>query len=57
VPDARTTGILVGSASSIYILISGNRIARNHFGFFLEGVGARCTRRCTATSSTGCTSR
>ena len=39
VPDARTTGILVGSASSIHVLISGNRIARNHFGIFLEGVG------------------
>ena len=40
VPDARTTGILVGSASSIHVLISGNRIARNHFGIFLEGVGS-----------------
>jgi nitrous oxidase accessory protein NosD len=39
VPDTRTTGILVGSASSIHVLISGNRIARNHFGIFLEGVG------------------
>src|SRR5258707_1067836 len=36
VPDTRTTGILVGSASSIHVLISGNRIARNHFGIFLE---------------------
>jgi hypothetical protein len=38
VPDTRTTGILVGSASSIHVLISGNRIFRNHFGIFLEGV-------------------
>ena len=57
VPDPRTTGILVGSASSIHVLISGNRIARNHFGIFLEGVGLRCTPRCSATCSTGCTSR
>jgi nitrous oxidase accessory protein NosD len=39
VPDTRTTGILVGSASPIHVWISGNRIARNHFGIFLEGVG------------------
>ncbi len=39
VPDTRTTGILVGSASPIHVQISGNRIARNHFGIFLEGVG------------------
>ncbi len=39
VPDTRTTGILVGSASAIHVLISGNRIVRNHFGIFLEGVG------------------
>ena len=58
VPDARTTGILVGSASAIHVLISGNRIARNHFGIFLEGVGRPGLRsRCTATCSTGCTSR
>ena len=38
-PDTRTTGILVGSASPIQVWISGNRIARNHFGIFLEGVG------------------
>jgi nitrous oxidase accessory protein NosD len=38
VADTRTTGILVGSASSIHVLISGNRISRNHFGIFLEGV-------------------
>ena len=39
VPDTRTTGILVGSASPIHVWIGGNRIARNHFGIFLEGVG------------------
>jgi nitrous oxidase accessory protein NosD len=39
VPDTRTTGILVGSASPIQVEISGNHIARNHFGIFLEGVG------------------
>lgn len=39
VPDTRTTGILVGSASPIQVWISGNRIANNHFGIFLEGVG------------------
>jgi len=39
VPDTRTTGILVGSASPIHVEISGNHIARNHFGIFLEGVG------------------
>ena len=38
-PDTRTTGILVGSASSISILISDNYISRNHYGIFLEGVG------------------
>ncbi len=37
-PDTRTTGILVGAASSIRVLISGNRIVRDHFGIFLEGV-------------------
>lgn len=39
VPDTRTTGILVGSASPIHVLIAGNRIICNHFGIFLEGVG------------------
>lgn len=38
-PDTRTTGILVGSASPIWVQITGNHIARNHFGIFLEGVG------------------
>jgi len=39
VPDTRTTGILVGSASPIWVQISHNRIHRNHYGVFLEGVG------------------
>jgi hypothetical protein len=39
VPDTRTTGILVGSASQISVLIKNNYISRNHFGIFLEGVG------------------
>jgi parallel beta-helix repeat protein len=38
-PDPRTTGILVGSASSISVLISNNYITSNHYGIFLEGVG------------------
>ena len=38
-PDARTTGILVGSASSISVLISNNYITSNYYGIFLEGVG------------------
>ena len=38
-PDTRTTGILVGSASPIWVQITGNYIARNHYGIFLEGVG------------------
>jgi Right handed beta helix region len=38
-PDARTTGILVGSASRIAVLISGNHISHNYYGIFLEGVG------------------
>ena len=41
VPDARTTGILVGTASPIRVRISGNSIHDNHFGVFLEGKGAR----------------
>jgi len=40
VPDTRTTGILVGAASSIAVEISGNAINGDHFGIFLEGVGA-----------------
>jgi parallel beta-helix repeat protein len=40
VPDARTTGILVGTASPIRVRISGNSIHDNHFGVFLEGKGA-----------------
>jgi nitrous oxidase accessory protein NosD len=39
VPDTRTTGILVGSASQISVLISGNHISHVHYGIFLEGVG------------------
>jgi nitrous oxidase accessory protein NosD len=39
VPDTRTTGILVGSASPIWVQISNNHIFRNHYGVFLEGVG------------------
>jgi nitrous oxidase accessory protein NosD len=39
VPDTRTTGILVGSASPIWVQISNNYIFRNHYGVFLEGVG------------------
>lgn len=39
VPDTRTTGILVGSASPIWVQISHNYIFRNHYGIFLEGVG------------------
>ena len=38
-PDTRTTGILVGSASPIWVQITNNYIARNHYGIFLEGVG------------------
>jgi hypothetical protein len=40
VPDRRTTGILVGSASPIRVRISGNSIHDNHWGVFLEGAGA-----------------
>jgi nitrous oxidase accessory protein NosD len=39
VPDTRTTGILVGSASRISVLISNNYISHNYYGIFLEGVG------------------
>jgi nitrous oxidase accessory protein NosD len=39
VPDLRTTGILVGSASRISVLIRNNHISRNYYGIFLEGVG------------------
>jgi Right handed beta helix region len=38
-PDTRTTGILVGSASQIWVQISGNHIVSNYYGIFLEGVG------------------
>lgn len=41
VPDSRTTGILIGTASAIRVRISGNSIHDNHFGVFLEGKGAR----------------
>jgi hypothetical protein len=40
VPDTRTTGILVGAASPIQVRISGNYIENDHYGVFLEGVGA-----------------
>ena len=39
VPDKRTTGILVGSASPIWVQIRRNTICNNHYGIFLEGVG------------------
>jgi parallel beta-helix repeat protein len=39
VADNRTTGILVGSASRISVLISDNHISSNYYGIFLEGVG------------------
>ena len=38
-PDTRTTGILVGSASRISVVISNNDISDNYYGIFLEGVG------------------
>jgi parallel beta-helix repeat protein len=38
-PDPATTGILVGSASPIWVQISYNHISSNHYGVFLEGVG------------------
>jgi parallel beta-helix repeat protein len=40
VPDDRTTGILVGTASPIRVRISGNNIHDDHYGVFLEGEGA-----------------
>ena len=40
VPDYRTTGVLVGTASPIRVRISGNHIHDDHYGVFLEGVGA-----------------
>ncbi len=40
VPDNRTTGILIGTASPIRVRISGNTIHDDHFGVFLEGKGA-----------------
>jgi nitrous oxidase accessory protein NosD len=39
VPDTRTTGVLVGTASPIRVRISGNHIQDNHYGVFLEGAG------------------
>lgn len=39
VPDTRTTGILVGSASPIWVQIRNNVIRSNHYGIFLEGTG------------------
>ena len=38
-PDPDTTGILVGSASPIWVEISHNQISSNYYGVFLEGVG------------------
>ncbi|HEY3955894.1 MAG TPA: right-handed parallel beta-helix repeat-containing protein [Streptosporangiaceae bacterium] len=35
-PDTRTTGILVGSSSPIAVHISGNHIASDHYGIFVE---------------------
>ena len=40
VPDVRTTGVLVGTASPIRVRISNNNIHDNHYGVFLEGKGA-----------------
>ena len=37
--DTRTTGILVGAASAIWVQISHNYIDGDHYGIFLEGVG------------------
>jgi parallel beta-helix repeat protein len=39
VADTKTTGILVGSASPIWVQISGNHIDNDHYGIFLEGLG------------------
>ena len=57
VPDTRTIGILVGSASSIHGLISGNRIAATTSGSSWRAWATWCTPRCTATSSIGWPSR
>ncbi len=35
-PDTKTTGILVGSASPITVVISHNHISADHFGIFTE---------------------
>jgi parallel beta-helix repeat protein len=40
VADTSTTGILVGAASPIGVRISDNVIEDDHYGIFLEGVGA-----------------
>jgi parallel beta-helix repeat protein len=37
VPDTKTTGILVGTASTISVQISDNSIAGDYYGVFLEG--------------------
>ncbi len=37
--DTATTGVLVGSASPIWMQISGNSISRDYYGIFLEGTG------------------
>jgi Right handed beta helix region len=44
VPDTRTTGILVGAASTIQVQISDNSIASDHYGIFLEDVGKAAVR-------------
>jgi Right handed beta helix region len=36
-PDLRTTGILVGAASRVQVMISSNFIRNNFYGIFLEG--------------------
>jgi nitrous oxidase accessory protein NosD len=36
-PDTRTTGILVGAASRIKVLIRGNHIHHDFYGIFIEG--------------------
>jgi hypothetical protein len=37
VPDLRSTGILVGAASRVWVTIRRNHISRNYYGIFLEG--------------------
>jgi len=49
----RTTGILVGSASSIQVPDRGKRIARNHFEIFLDGGATWCTHTLHGNQFTG----